>query len=408
MGNGVQMEKVKLFRSLKWALMKYVSICVILSTIGILIIGFGTNELQDLYIEKYGDFSDDIAYVIKESQESTTFEIEQKHDNFVPFNDKTKMLHIRYWVISYAQYILIPLWILVCVYIPGLIFYKKELKKPISILQNASQKIADNQLDFKIEYNKKDELGDLCSAFEEMRCELYNNNREMWRSLEERKRLNSAFSHDLRTPLTVLKGYTEYLEKYVPGRKIPEEKILSVLSLMSGQITRLEHYTQKMSDIQKLENIVPDIKEISSEKLFSMLNETGNLICAEKFKIDFPAENKIIYIDIELVMQVYENLISNALRYAHKSIKAECEICENVLKIVISDDGNGFSEEALKNAAQPFFRDEKEPDKLHFGLGLYICRIICEKCGGKLTIENHEKGGKVTAEFLCKKIFESR
>lgn len=405
MGNGVQMEKVKLFRSLKWALMKYVSICVILSTIGTLIIGFGTNELQDLYIEKYGDFSDDIAYVIKESQESTIFEIEQKHDNFVPFNDKTKMLHIRYWVISYAQYILIPLWILVCVYIPGLIFYKKELKKPISILQNASQKIADNQLDFKIEYNKKDELGDLCSAFEEMRCELYNNNREMWRSLEERKRLNSAFSHDLRTPLTVLKGYTEYLEKYVPGRKIPEEKILSVLSLMSGQITRLEHYTQKMSDIQKLENIVPDIKEIPSEKLFSMLNETGNLICAEKFKIDFPAENKIVYIDIELVMQVYENLISNALRYAHKSIKAECEICENVLKIVISDDGKGFSAEALKNAAQPFFRDEKEPDKLHFGLGLYICRIICEKCGGKLTIENHEKGGKVTAEFFCKKNF---
>lgn len=402
------MEKVKLFRSLKWALMKYVPICVILSTIGTLMIGFGTNELQDFYRGKYGDFSENIAYVIKESQENSTLEIERKHDNFVPFNNKTKMLHISYWVISYAQYILIPLWILICVYIPGIIFYKRELKKPITILLDASQKIADNQLDFKIEYHKEDELGTLCNAFEEMRCQLDKNNREMWRSLEERKRLNSAFSHDLRTPLTVLKGYAEFLEKYVPDGKISEEKMMSVLAMMNGQITRIEHYTQKMNAVQKLEDITPDIRKFQTEKLFSMLDETGNLICGDKFKINYFSDEKTVFIDTELVMQVYENLISNAVRYAEQSVSVDVNITENILKIAVYDDGKGFSEEALKNAVQPFYRDEKESEKFHFGLGLYICKVICEKCGGTLTVENHENGGKVTAEFIYRKISESR
>ena len=402
------MEKMKLFCSLKWALMKYVPLCAILSIAGTAVIGFGTNELQERYSDTYGNFSENITYVIKESQENNTFELEQSHSHLVPFNANTKMLHISYWIISYAQYILIPLWILVCVYIPGIIFYKRELKKPITILLDASQKIADNQLDFKIEYHKKDELGTLCNAFEEMRCQLDKNNREMWRSLEERKRLNSAFSHDLRTPLTVLKGYAEFLEKYVPDSKISEEKMLSVLAMMNGQIIRLEHYTQKMNAAQKLEDITPDIREFQAEKLFSMLEETGNLICGDKFKINYFSDEKILFIDTELVMQVYENLVSNAVRYAENSVSVDVNIAENVLKITVYDDGKGFSDDALKDAVKPFYRDEKEPDKLHFGLGLYICKMICEKCGGRLTVENHKNGGKVTAEFVCKKISESR
>ncbi len=402
------MEKVKLFHSLKWSLMKYVPISVILAVIGIACIGFGTNELQENYEEKYGNFSDSITYVIQESRENNTFEVWQKDDKLVPFNRSTATLHFGYWVISYAQYILMPLWMLVCVYVPGIIFYKRELKKPISILMDASRKIAENQLDFRIEYDKEDELSTLCNAFEEMRWQLDKNNREMWRSLEERKRLNSAFSHDLRTPLTVLKGYAEFLEKYVPSGKVSEEKLLSVLAMMNGQITRLEHYTQKMNAVQKLEDITPDRKKFQPEKLFSMFEETGNFICSEKFKSNYFSDNETIFIDIELVMQVYENLISNAMRYAEYSVSVEVNLIENLLKIAVYDDGKGFSEEALKNAVQPFYRDEKEPDKLHFGLGLYICKIICEKCGGKLTLENTENGGKVTAEFICKKISESR
>ena len=125
-------------------------------------------------------------------------------------------------------------------------------------------------------------------------------------------------------------------------------------------------------------------------------------ICGDDFQMSGTLTHKTMAVDTELVMQVYENLISNAVRYAERCVVVNCNISEDILTISVLDDGKGFTEEALKNAAQPFFRDEKEPDKTHFGLGLYICRILCEKCGGTLTIANHENGGMATARFLCR------
>ena len=306
-----------------------------------------------------------------------------------------------YWFISYAQVLFIPLWIVLCLAVTGMIFYNRELKKPIDILLEASRKIADNQLDFRVEYQKQNEIGLLCRAFDDMRSALYENNRQMWRSLEERRRLNSAFSHDLRTPLTVLRGYVDFLEAYIPDGKVTEEKLLSVISMMNGQILRLEHYTQKMNVVQKLEDIVPNVRRISEEEFFNNLCETGQILCGDKFQLNGIPGRGALSVDTELVMQVYENLISNALRYAESSVTVNCGISENTLAVSVLDDGAGFTEEALKNAARPFFRDEKEPDKTHFGLGLYICRLLCEKCGGTLAIENHDNGGKVTATFFC-------
>ena len=356
-------------RSLKWGMARYLPMCLICAFMGTFIIAGGTNYVQIWYRDSHPGVR--LAFIS------------------------------LYWIISYAQVLLIPAWVFFCIALAGRIFYNRELKKPIDILLDASRKIADNQLDFKVEYQKQNELGMLCTAFEDMRSALYENNREMWRSLEERKRLNSAFSHDLRTPLTVLRGYVDFLEKYIPDGKVTEEKLLSVISMMNGQISRLEHYTQKMNAVQKLEDIVPNVRCISGERFLENLCETGQMMCGDKFHLSSTPDHGNIIVDMELVMQVYENLISNALRYAIGSVAVSCDISENILTISVLDDGKGFTEEALKNATQPFFHDEKEPDKTHFGLGLYICRILCEKCGGMLTTQNHENGGKVTATFFC-------
>lgn len=364
------MDKIKT-RSLKWSFVKYIVPCIVVSMIGILAIGHGTNYLQWWYSSRYNK-------------------------------------DIIYWIISNAQVVLMPLWTLLCVGVAGMIFYNRELREPINKLMDASEKISGNQLDFRIEYNKNNELGTLCKAFDDMRSTLYENNREMWKSLEERKRLNSAFSHDLRTPLTVLRGYVDFLQQYIPDGKVSEEKLMNVLSMMNGQVVRLEHYTQKMNAVQKLEDIIPDIQPASTDLLLKSLTDTGEMLCTEKqFHIQSSADTDTIFIDSELVIQVYENIISNAVRYAGNNIDVMCGVSGNTLTISVSDDGNGFTETALKNAAEPFFRDEKNSGT-HFGLGLYICRVLCEKCGGRLDISNHEDGGKVTAEFFCGEISENR
>ena len=97
------------------------------------------------------------------------------------------MQRIIYELISYMQVILIPLWILACVGLTVWIFYKRELEKPLRVLQDASEKIADNCLDFQMEPVKDNELGRLREGFEKMRAALYENNRTTWQQLEERK-----------------------------------------------------------------------------------------------------------------------------------------------------------------------------------------------------------------------------
>lgn len=386
--------------SLKWRFLLYFPVCVVVAVLGSYAIGFGTNDLQEWYVNSRPDERTYPGYKILKTQEGELvylFAEDSRKDGW-------------YFIISNAQVILIPLWVLGCVALTGIVFYNREMRKPIEALWEAAGKISDNELDFKVDYSRKNELGDLCQAFEEMRQALYDNNRKLWHTLEERKRLNSAFSHDLRTPLTVLRGYVDYLEKYIPEGKVSKEKLLSILDLMNGQVARLEHYTQKMNSMQKLEDILPDFTEISVSELEQGMHETGKLLGGEKtFALDLSADCDQCYMDPELFMQLYENLLANAFRYAKEQVRTVCRIQEDRLWLTVQDDGEGFSEVGLRTAGEPFFRDAKEPDKNHFGLGLYICRVICEKSGGELKLENGERGAKVTAVMDCqKKIEKSR
>lgn len=388
--------------SLKWSFFLYLPVCAAMSLAGSFGIGVGTNYVQDWYRTKYANTDSESGSVKMEiylGVEGKAYPIyyresifDKKHENI-------------YFIISNAQVVLIPLWVIFCVGMSGVIFYERELKKPFGILMNASKRISENDLNFEIWYYKRNELGQLCDAFEEMRSALYDSNREMWRSLEERKRLNSAFSHDLRTPLTVLKGYTDYLEKYVPEGKVSEDKMLSVLSSMRGQISRLENYTATMNSVQKLEDISPEPCEVSAEELKENLSAAGKIICEsfgdKKFSLDFRCEKQTLFVDAGLIVRVYENLVSNAARYAETKVTAVCTVYEDMISVSVRDDGKGFSSEALRQGTKPFFRDEKDSSE-HFGLGLYICRVICGKCGGSLNLSNIN-GGNVTAEFSLKK-----
>ena len=105
-----------------------------------------------------------------------------------------------------------PVWSALCILGAALLFYRNKLKRPLAELRLASEKISQNDLDFTVTAHSRDELGQLCASFETMRAALAQNFSEMWRQMEERKRLNAAFAHDLRTPLTVLKGYNEMLQ----------------------------------------------------------------------------------------------------------------------------------------------------------------------------------------------------
>jgi signal transduction histidine kinase len=306
-------------------------------------------------------------------------------------------------ICTYIEIWSIPFFFGLCIISSSLLFYRNKLKKPIELLGEASEKIASNDLDFHISYDSKDEMGQLCASFETMRGALEESSRAVWRTIEERKRLNAAFSHDLRNPLTVLRGYADFLKNYLPQGKVNEEKLMSTVSTMSVHIARLENYVRTMNEVQKLEDIAAEPQEIETRILLEQLQTDAEMLVKDSgIKLAFVNDVKepVLNLDESFVTRVWENLIENAKRYAKSRITVRYQYSAGEFRIIISDDGNGFSDEDLEHVTKPYYRNKAESGEMHFGLGLYICRVLCEKHGGSIFTGNGENGGaKVTASF---------
>lgn len=309
---------------------------------------------------------------------------------FTPFDDTV------YNILGFFSFAFYPICFVVCMGVTSILFYKKQIQKPLGILDHAADNIANDNLDFKIVYDKRDELGKLCSSFEKMRVALQDNHMEMWRQIEERKRLHTALAHDLRTPLTVLKGQSEMLVRYVP--QMPKEKVISTAMMMQRHIMRLEAYVDMMNDLQRLEDIEVNRKVVSMSDVTEQMYATGVSVCEGKKFVINTSHSAMgeARLDPAIVMRVYENLLSNAIRFARAVITVFIEAEESYVRFTVSDDGGGFTEKDLSNAAKPFYKAASETDHEHFGMGLNICKVLCEKHGGWLTLSNNN-GAFVTA-----------
>ena len=288
------------------------------------------------------------------------------------------------------------------------LFYRRRLARPIAQLKDASAQIAEGNLDFVLTPVKMDELGELAVSFETMRAALERAERENWRALEDRKQLNGAFSHDLRTPLTVLRGYADMLAAYLPTDRLPREKLLEVTQSMSRQIGRLEQYTAGMNDLQRLEDTPARPQLLDLEEWGREQGDTGSLLCRRReqcWHFSLAAGGRAM-LDGALAARVFENLLQNAVSHASRQVWAAVEREGDWLLLQVEDDGPGFSPEALQRAADPFYREEREG---HFGLGLSICRALCRNHGGSLSWGNRPAGGaRVAARFQLTPLVEEK
>lgn len=325
----------------------------------------------------------------------------------------------------------------------SILFYRTKLKEPLHILKSSTERIMQDDLDFVIPApSGQDELGQLCGAFEKMRENLLANNQTLWRQAEERKRLNAAFAHDLRNPVTVLKGTAKLLRKGICDEQ--------TIGRLEDYTLRIEQYIESMSSIQRLEQVSVQRKMIACDLLYRELEDTARLLApglscritmqeCESFGTK-TAETKAVGIDTSVIetvavaidhglfMTVAENLIANGARFAERELMIGLEIADSFLLLSVMDDGPGFPDELLQNGPKPFGKvkqyttysrkaaectacsetimDDAKPSKVsaengtHFGMGLYSCQTICLKHGGRLTLENIEGSGAKAAAFF--------
>ena len=310
-------------------------------------------------------------------------------------SNRMRRLDFFYYIFPHMAYICSTI-------LASFVYYRLRLKKPLRILENAAERITKNDLEFTVYYEKDDELGQLCKSFEKMRSCLDENNRQTWRQMEERKRLNASFSHDLRTPLTVLEGHLDMLRNYALSEALEKEDIAEIYEVMDVQLKRLVQYVSGISELQRMEDIPITPKKISTEELKRVLFNIAEVICCEK-KLVFDCElsGNDVSLDLEIILRVFENLLSNAVRYADTEVSVQCRIEENELIIAVSDDGKGFDADALKSATDPFYTTEKKSDGVHFGLGLNIAKILCQRHRGSISLKNKENKGALIVVRFC-------
>lgn len=390
-------EIKKLFKrkSLKTSFAYYMIFCILAALVMSFalsnLFSWGQTTISSKYLQQYDQYSHEITIGDDES-----YNVQLHTEDITKFLTKTEcVVYKTFGLMSVGIY---PICFIFFIILTSILFYKRQLYKPLLILSDAADNIADNNLDFCIDYDKDNELGKLCASFEKMRIALRDNNLEMWRQMEERKRLNAAFAHDLRTPLTVLKGQSEMLAQYAP--KMSEDKIVSTAEMMKRHIIRLEAYVSTMNDLQRLEDIEVKKAVVEVKEFEHQMRTTSTAICNEKEFALFQnlPDTQSLRIDISVIMQVYENLLSNAMRYAKKKIEVTVDEEDDYLMLTVADDGVGFTSKDLSNAMKPFYKAESEPNNEHFGMGLNICKTLCEKHGGYLQISN-ENGAKVVAAF---------
>lgn len=372
----------------------FITICVtaLLSSVTI----FAANQVQHEILKKRYMTINSPDFQMDENTGNYILDIDNNNITWQPLSTWDTVAYYG----SYAAMVGLPVfYIAVGIGAAAAVYYRKKLREPITQLQNGVERIQEDNLDFHIEYDGDDELGRLCCSMEKMRRELRQKHKALWESLEQRKLLNASVSHDLRTPITVLKGYLDYLEKNIPQDKLTEDMLLDTVSSMQGAVNRLELYVESVRDIEKIENIEIEKR---SENVKLLLNELRSNVRQLAGNKEIILSNDItvdkIQIDKGVFFRILENLLQNALRYAEKQVSINLSREKDFLTLTVKDDGKGFSAADLEKATTVFYSNDKE--KQHFGIGLSVCKILCEKHGGLLYVGNQkEKGACVTAKL---------
>lgn len=256
-----------------------------------------------------------------EAQEQTSYRIERIDSSYSMLSSKAKTAYRA----SQICMVLLPLMFAVIgITLCAWWFYHKILEPPITVLMDATTHIQDQDLNFQINFDGRDELGQLCTAFEKMRQTLYENNRQMWSMLEERRALQASVAHDLRNPIAIMTGYVEYLQENRQGGTLTDEKLEKALTNLGITAERMGRYTDTMRDLGAIEETEVHRREVELPDFLQHMADSLSILFQNievRFACDFHVPEGRAVLDGELLYRVLENLISNALRFAEHQIE---------------------------------------------------------------------------------------
>lgn len=291
--------------------------------------------------------------------------------------------------------------ILVAAGICFVLWIYRTLLHPLSKLEEATKKIRDGNLDFTLEVDNDDEIGQLCQDFEEMRIRLKESAEEKIRDDHESKMLISNISHDLRTPLTAIKGYVEGIHDGVASSPEKLDKYLRTIYNKANDMDRLIDELTLYSKIDT--NRIPyNFAKIHVNEYFGdCVEEVG--LDMETRGIEFTyntdvADDVCVIADPEQMKRVINNIIGNSLKYLDKTpgkISITIRDEGDFIETAIADNGTGIAAADLPKIFDRFYRTDasRNSSRGGSGIGLSIVKKIIEDHGGRIWATSREHEG---------------
>lgn len=291
----------------------------------------------------------------------------------------------------------------------GLWIYR-SVAAPLVKLRKATQNIKEGNLDFVLEVDGTDEFAELCRDFEEMRRRLKESAEEKVLLDKENKELISNISHDLKTPITAVKGYVEGI---MDGVADTPEKMDRYVRTIYNKTNEMNHLINELTFYSKIDtNRIPyTFSKLNVDDYFSDCAEEVGLELETRgiqlYYANYVEKDVLVIADGEQIRRVIHNIISNAIKYMDKPkgvIQIRVKDVGDFIQVEIEDNGKGIASKDLTYIFDRFYRTDvsRNSSKGGSGIGLSIVRKILEDHGGKVWATSREGIGTIMYFVLRK------
>lgn len=285
-------------------------------------------------------------------------------------------------------------WILVSLFFAGDLV--RQIRKPLDALGQGAKRIRENELTEEIHYQGDEEFEEICHTFNEMQAHILAEQEKNRKYEKARTEMIAGISHDLRTPLTAVRGTIKGILDGVAAEKEQQEKFLQTAYRRTGDMDSL---LNQLLYVSKLETGNMPVN-VQKTNLFSWISDylerKRELFALEEvaFVKELEQVCEAALIDREQMGRIFDNLLENSRKYGGVKplrITVTLEEKETGFLISFSDNGQGVPEEKLEFIFDQFYRaDESRNKKEGNGLGLYIVKNLTESMGGRIWAENRQ------------------
>lgn len=289
------------------------------------------------------------------------------------------------WILFFTEFLAIAVMIALA--------FGRKLKAELVPIIVATDAIKRQELHWEAKPTKIREFNVVLDSIESMSAALESSLKQQWDMEQNRKMQMAAITHDIKTPLTIIKGNTELL---LESEQVVEDKEL--LEYIRTSSDKVERYLGMLMAATRAENeddfhpgnfsIRECVREIEMQaKAHCMAQKISLVTQMETIADDF-------FGDRELIVRAVSNILDNAIEHTPGNGKIKLEVIgkKDTLSFGVTDTGNGFSQNSLKSATQQFYTEHGERSGKHYGLGLFIAKSVAQKHKGELLLANRQGG----------------